>query len=218
MNWHSQHKLTILIGICLALTVSLAFAYQLQHYYDLSLHYKAGEVSLVSIEVKPLLEDLETLPQGDYKLVVEDFNGKELYAKTFVVPNTVIIDSFNEEGESVGGGLQELQELDFPLQIPYFENAKEIKIISPKNKQLKISAEEFAQNTCGDDVCQKFENVESCSKDCKKEAPSEELAKKATEKEAAEKKAETTYTTLVIFLIIIILVGGYYLFVKPRKK
>lgn len=210
------HK-KIWIAICIAFLISLTHVFAFGHYYSISVHYKDKNLEVKNIEVRPLLEDLETLSMGGYKLFIEDFAGNKIYSTTFVIPNQFLVDSFNEEGESIAGGLEELSEMDFELQIPYFENAKQIKIISPQNKEAKVSVEGFAQNTCGDKICQSLENTQSCPEDCKLTVTDEGLARKEEEKAAAKKKAEITYIIFIIILVITVALAGYYLIKKQKK-
>lgn len=181
---------------------NLAYA-QTIHYYEINLKYNRGEITLNSIQVKPVIdeEDLENI-EGGYIAEVKSFYDEVLNLTFFDIPTTIIYDNFDEEtGEAIGGGIIELNETKAIINVPYFENAKEINIYDKEiNKKLTIDVSDYA----------------------KVKAEKQELVFKKEEqiqqKPKIEPKSKENYLTYVsVLAIVAVAILMLYLYKKHKK-
>ena len=110
----------------------ISFASAIQQpliYYKLNLDYSYGNISINSTEIEFSNEQIEPL-FGFYSIIVKDSNDEILNITFFDVPNEILYDTADENGTINGGGFLELNETNFDILVPYYENAKEIVIYS----------------------------------------------------------------------------------------
>ncbi len=84
-------------------------------------------------------------PEEGYRVEVVDVSGGKLYSMRFKIPLKVFTDV--SEGDGIEGSLIILNETDFSLIVPYFEEAKDIVFYNPRNYRvatLDISNEKFS--------------------------------------------------------------------------
>ncbi len=120
---------------------------QLQHYYKIELKYNDGEVSYRTINVVPSTETLET-PGTNY-LAEIIANNKAIDHIFFGIPLEILWDGINPiTGKIDRGGLIKLNQSKVTLYLPYYENAKEIRIYDRDlDKKLTIDVSPFAKDT-----------------------------------------------------------------------
>ena len=96
-------------------------------YYKLNLNYDYGNISINSTEIEFSSEQIEPL-FGFYSIIVKDSNDEILNITFFDVPNEILYDTADENGTINGGGTLELNQTNFDIFVPYYENAKEMVI------------------------------------------------------------------------------------------
>lgn len=117
-----------------------------QNIFNLNLEYNNGEISLESIQIEPSRDRINNIP-GGYVAEILDFDKNRLNVTFFDIPLKLIYDKFDEKtGEAVNGGNIELDQTEFNLKLPYYENAKEIIIYDMNlNKKLAIDVSSYAK-------------------------------------------------------------------------
>lgn len=131
-----MEKILILMIILFATSVNAL-------YYDLDLEYDAGEIFLKNISIE--VGDASYL-SGGYIAQVADSQGQDLNVTFFHIPLDLAYDGFDEEGFADRGGVISLEQLDFNLQLPYFEEAYSINIFDGQlNRKLTIPLQEYVQ-------------------------------------------------------------------------
>ena len=196
-------KKTILLILMAVILCNVANA-NLNHYYEIKLKYNQGNITLKSIQVKPIIneEDLENI-EGGYIAEAKSFDDKLLNLTFFNIPLKILYDSINNEtGEINGGGIIELNQSEVIIKVPYFENAKEINIYDINiSKKLKIDVSDYAKSSA------KQQSV--AEPEQKKNIPIKEEIK------SAESKNNYLFYTLIVLMAIIILAMIYLL--RKRK-
>jgi len=98
--------------------------------FMLELNYHAGSLFLLDVYKKNgFAPDRRIQPEEGYRAQVISKTAKILYAFTFGVPDILHYDY--AEGDALSGGSVELDETDFTLVIPHFENAAWINLYYP---------------------------------------------------------------------------------------
>ncbi|ODS41335.1 MAG: hypothetical protein A7315_06610 [Candidatus Altiarchaeales archaeon WOR_SM1_79] len=100
----------------------------------LELNYKDGAIYLTDKYKKNgFAPDRRIQPDGEniYSAIVYSKSDRTLYTFTFDVPNFLNYDE--PDGENLTGGVIELNETDFTLIIPYFENAAWVYVYYPND-------------------------------------------------------------------------------------
>ncbi len=133
-------KLVLLFIVILVLASS---AYAFGRIFVISLNYNQGEFSINDKLLKyGYYPDNKIQPDDGY-YVCEIISDKDelLYSFKFEVPLRIYLDSSAEVTKRLSGGYILLDKVDFALILPYFDNAKEIRIYKPtgKTKSLKLS-------------------------------------------------------------------------------
>ena len=196
--------ITAILFIILLIHSAGAFSYA----FEINLSYDRYLLNQSSVNVVPLTSKIENV--GAYHAEIISIDNKTLNRTYFSIPE-LFVDSFDQEtGEAYKGNL--LRNAEFTLQVPYYENAKEVKIYDFYDfEMLSIPVSQFSKNLCGDGVCQRYENAKECPSDCTKPAVTEE--KPLTEKiaETAQETASNPWfwavvvgIVFVIFIIVLI--------------
>ena len=188
--------------------------------YNLELSYNNGNINLLSLNI--IIQDLKEETYGNYTSEIISFEDKSLYRNSFGIPLTFIFDIADPEtGEITGGGVVSLNYTNFTLYLPYYENAKEIKIYDFYGVELlTIPVSQFSKDLCGDGTCQFYEDMKSCPADCV--AVKEEV--KIEEKPLTEKIAfyveenKTIFVISAILLVILIILIILLLKSKPKEN
>ena len=111
-------KLQIIFLIFALVLISFASAIDNpQIYYKLNLDYSYGNISINSTEIEFSNKQIED-PFGFYSATILDYDGNILNLTLFDVPNEILYDSVNEEGEISDGGFLELNETADALYVP----------------------------------------------------------------------------------------------------
>ncbi len=112
--------------------------------YILNLNYDNGKITLKDKIVKyGYSPDRKIQPEEGYRLEVVSLNSEILYFFNFEVPSRIYVDVTNPGTQELSGGIIKLDKTDFALVVPYFEEAKEIKIYDMNNNEiLLINAQE----------------------------------------------------------------------------
>lgn len=196
-------KILFLILILSFLILSNIADAQISHYYEINLKYNRGDITLNSIQVKPLIDqkDLENI-EGSYIAEVNSFDDEVLNLTFFNIPTFILYDSIDEEtGEINGGGMIELNETEVIIKIPYFENAEEIKVydINISNK-LTIDVSDYAKNSV-----KKNQNI------------AEAQQKKEEQKTQTAPESKEDYTWYLLSLLVLVIIIMVFLYRKHAK-
>ena len=101
----------------------------------LKLNYDNGGISLVNKTLKyGFYPDRNYQPENGYTLEIISNHDDVLYDFTFRQPNIMYVDG--TVNETLTGGIVAMDNVDFSLVVPYFEEAKEIRIYSPEDDLL----------------------------------------------------------------------------------
>ncbi len=133
--------------------------------YNLDLNSNKENITLNKLETKIIEIYKET--NGNYKAKVISFNNKTLKVLDFDIPSQIFKESFDENATPIGSEILPINNTNFNLQLPYYENGKEIIIYNNKNQEkLKIDISMFSKNKCGNNICDISENYKNCQIDC----------------------------------------------------
>jgi hypothetical protein len=134
----------------IALLAHFVFA---EPYFEVNLYYNNGTITNAPVQVKYTDKELDNLI-GGYVAQIVSFENETLNLTFFDIPNLIIYDNFDKKtGEAISGGIIELTKQEILLQLPYYENAKEINIYDKNiQKKLTISVSEFARDRFNDET------------------------------------------------------------------
>ena len=109
----------------------------------MKLNYDHGNVTLLNSTIKyGFSPDRRYQPEEGYKLKMTSFGDEKLYEFRFKMPNEIFIDGTDSNGE-ISGGKIVLDNINFALVVPYYDDMKEIKIYSKSDEIVgEISFEE----------------------------------------------------------------------------
>jgi hypothetical protein len=124
--------------------------------YFVNLNYNLGEISIKNIFLKPVAS-WQDFRKSDYSVEIKNKEGQvfnsSLYIpyKTFPIPpeGVIVYES----------------EVDFALNLPYFEDAEELAIYKDE-MPVALSKIAVLSDNCGNGVCEGFENNIDCRADC----------------------------------------------------
>jgi len=137
-------KIMIIILFVLLLTV-LVLA-QPEHYYKIDLNYVNGDIFLSSIKIIVSQEEVVYL-DGSNVIKLVSFNNKVIDEINFGFPLFLRYDNYDKEkGIFVEGGNTILNETNYTIYIPYYDNAQEIVIYGQYlSNNLTIDVSQFAK-------------------------------------------------------------------------
>jgi hypothetical protein len=129
------------ILILLLLTVPLVFA-ECDKVFVVNFNYDNGAISYKEKIMKcGYAPDRLIQPSDGYIAEMVSFDDKVLYSFRFDIPIKVNIDS-SKDGE-LSGGIILLNETDFALVFPYYDNVKSIVVYNPRNYEIvRVSLED----------------------------------------------------------------------------
>ena len=199
-----KNKITFLLFAFafLAFAFNISAIQNLIIYYKLNLDYNYGNITINSTSIELSNKQLEN-NFGFYTASILDFNGDMINLTLFDVPNQIIYDTVDEDGTINGGGQLELNQTNFDIFVPYYKNAKEIKIYNENLSELtKKRVSEFSKEI------PKFENVS------KMQESGKETGEKEISTENLAEKIARYWWVLVIVLAILVA----YLFYSISRK
>lgn len=127
-----------IIPIIISFLLLVSFASAIEHYYELNVSYSYGEISIESMQVKPLTGEIDNFV-GGYVAEILSYDDELLNLTFFSIPRTILYDTIDPDtGQITGGGMIELNETSTILQLPYFDNAKELNIYD-QDLNLKLT-------------------------------------------------------------------------------
>ena len=134
----------IILGMLIMLVFSVHA--EMYHHYKIDLKYDQGEISYTTLKVEPSIKVIDN-PGSDYIAEVINFDNKGINLTFFGIPTEILYDNWDPEtGEIIGGGLRILNESEATIYIPYYENAKEIRIYDMNlKKKLTIPVDDLAK-------------------------------------------------------------------------
>ena len=192
-----------LLIMFVVLLTSIFYTYaEVEHSYEISLHYKNGGLSSDHTKIILSTEAREN-SAGRYFAEAKTAGNETVSIAEFGIATQLFYDIINPEtGKIEGGGVRELNETDVIFYMPYSEKAKEI-IIYDENltEKLRIdvsyySKKEFFEKNITEEIS---------------------MASPGTAK-PAEKLKETRWIYLVLFLAIIIFTIIMIIIRKKTKK
>ena len=100
----------------------------------LKLNYDNGNISLVNKTIKyGFGPDRRYQPDYGYRLEIISFDNNQLYEFRFKAPNEMFVDGTDANGE-ISGGKIVLDNVNFALNVPYYNDMKEIRVYSPSGE------------------------------------------------------------------------------------
>ncbi len=132
--------------MCIIFIIGIISAASINTYYTLNINYNKSKLTLLSSEIEQLRESINN-SFGEYSAKIYDYNGNLLKEHLFGIQREVLYDEVDENGTIYFGGEVILDEVNFTLFIPYYENASKI-IIYYKNtsKKLEIDVSSYSKN------------------------------------------------------------------------
>jgi len=138
------NKKSLFFALALITILSASYTAQNTDVYVLNINYNKGNLSLINIHLEQgYMPDMEQ-PETGYRCEVISLSDEVLYSFRFVIPNTVSPPP-PRPGEEPTGAIY-LDNVNFTLILPYFEEGKLINIYDPKDTLLfSIDISEFAR-------------------------------------------------------------------------
>jgi len=172
--------------------------------YNLTLRFDTGNLTFENVKISSVIPIEES---GHYNYKIISLSDKVLYQANFSLPDLITKIYHEKNGELFEDYV--LTNESITLLIPYFDNAKEIRIYDPNlTLLLTIPVSQFSKNLCGDGTCQFYENVKSCPADCAAAVKPPVVEKPLTEKIASYVGENKTMLTIsaILFVILIVLI------------
>ena len=120
-------KEVIILLVVVMLSILVIASEDFNKYYKIDLNYNYGKFSLNNLNIE--ISDIHIQNYfGFYLAKVIDFKNETLNWTYFNIPREIFYDEVDENGTIVSGGLLKLDEVNFTIYAPYYENAKEIVI------------------------------------------------------------------------------------------
>lgn len=119
----STKKITFVFVL---LTISLTSVTALDKYYEFRMVYDEGNVSLLSMEVQPLTEDIVLSKEGSYQMIILDKNNESIYTTSFSIKTASFIDRNSLNLENNNPFERDLDEgkTFFSIHAPYYPGEK----------------------------------------------------------------------------------------------
>lgn len=124
-------KINIISILILLIGVSMVSA---GTFYKIDINYNKKVIIVNSVDKLTTTDEINNI-YGDYKIKVYSNKENIIYERNFLIPNIVMSDEIDPEtGDIIGGGMTELEKLDFSILIPFNENAEKIEIYDENNE------------------------------------------------------------------------------------
>jgi len=134
-------KIKIMLIICMLLSLSCTFfaSAETNKVWIVSLHYDssktADKITMNEVVLKyGYAPDMKLQPENSYRLDVLDDKNNVIYSFKFDIPNKIFTD-ITEENE-IKGGIIVLNQTDFAIIVPYYQNSLKIAVYDEMNKQI----------------------------------------------------------------------------------
>ena len=132
--------------------------------YMAELNYNLGKITLNHLYVSPGKASDKIIERGDYNAKIISKNNNLLSSFKLDIPNKIF--PFYDKNSTDRPSIIELKELNYTLNLPYFDEAENIEIYNEnESKILDINVSYFA-GTCGNGICEDYENYLGCPTDC----------------------------------------------------
>jgi hypothetical protein len=125
--------------------------------YFVNLHYNEGNTEIKNIYLKPVYSS-EDYRKSDYSALIKDSVGNRIFGSGIYIPNKLYPIPPN-------GTIVYEKEFDFSIVLPYYPAGDELVIYRKETPVASASLSVFA-DSCGNNICDAFENRISCSEDC----------------------------------------------------
>ncbi len=223
-------KIFILLFI-IGINITLICASNLPIYYRLSIDYDNGKINVKDIGMQVSQIDISD-NFGENVFEIIDFNGNTISSNNFAIPNKIIYDYGNESGELTSGKTEILNTVSFDMFIPYYVNAKEIRLYDENRTELgradvsnyavekAESQKEIVGNDRDEHGCIGSAGYVWCEEKQKCLRTWKEACKTQTSgNNIPEQLTNINYiiTGLIIIVIILIIIFFFYLKKKGRK-
>lgn len=219
-------KKSIFVGLVLIILLNLnTIETTANEIYVLDLNYDKGNINLIDVSVKQgYAPDRRIQPEDGYRCDVVSFSNTVLYSFKFEIPR-ILMTPPPLPGEEPRGPIY-LDNVNFTLLIPYFENGKSINIYDPSNfLVLSVDVSQFAK-LCGNGICDYGENYKNCPQDCPsggddgycdglKDGICDPNCKADEDKDCIKEEKDFSY--IFYMLGILILFGTIFLIYKIKK-
>lgn len=193
----------IVFSLIFLIMISFAGALTFEEYYKIDLNYNKGDFNLLSLDI----EFSDTVIEnnfGFYSAEVLSFENQTLNLTSFYVSNEILYDEVDENGTIVGGGLLELNDFNFTIYVPYYENANEIIIYNEnRTEKLRIDVSMYSKEVSDEGIIGEGKSGET-----------EKEKSTKTEEESFTEKLVKNWWVLVIVLIILLIIA----FIKFRRR
>ncbi len=184
-------------------------------YYELDLNYQKNSLNLNSweMEISPLEK---TNALGFWLAEVTSFDEEILDLIFFDTGGEIFWDGLDPETDEINyGGIDYIENFDFTLYIPYYENAKKITIYDESlNEVLEIDISMYSKKIPSD-----YSNeltVKNQTEDKEEEIISKEIPEKS--KSFEEKIAEKWWVLgIILVILLIILIKPFSSRKNPKK-
>ena len=195
-------KKLILVLILLSTIFLVSAQTDFNKYYQLDLDYNNGEISLINHEI--YFSDTEVDNYfGFYSAIVNDAENNSLDVVLFDVPNKILYDEVDENGTIVSGGEAELEDVDFTIYVPYYENASLIKIYNESlTEEFVVSVFEYSKEISLASGQNEEEKQITNGQDKNKE----KVQKDVSEEKTFSEKVLKYWWILVVILAILVIV------------
>ncbi|MEA3255225.1 MAG: hypothetical protein U9Q22_05275 [Candidatus Altiarchaeota archaeon] len=161
-------KKLVFVSLMLITLLSLNFAESATNeLYLLDINYNKYTLNLIDVSVKQgYAPDRMVQPEEGYRCEVISFTNEVVYTFKFEIPSTLCSDYIDPKTGRLSGGCIKVDNVNFTLQIPYFRNAKTIRVYDPHDfPKLSVDVSRFAK-LCNDSICEPHENYQNCPQDC----------------------------------------------------
>lgn len=128
-----KKKILLIVMLILLLNIVLA---EKKKVFIVDLNYEEGKIKLDDIITKTgYYPDRKLQPEEGYTLELISEEDTILYSFKFKVPLKIHTDVIDDNGE-IKGGVIVLNETNFALIFPYYDDAKQIKVYDRWNKEV----------------------------------------------------------------------------------
>ena len=125
--------------------------------YFINLNYNEGTIEFENAFLKPI-KSWQDFRKSDYSIEIINSEG-QIFNSSLYVPNKIFpVPPY--------GRIVYEDDVDFSVNLPFYEDAEEIRIYRKDNLVASAGLALLSDN-CGNGLCEDFENRLSCSVDCK---------------------------------------------------
>ncbi|MFH1358960.1 MAG: hypothetical protein ABIH37_03675 [archaeon] len=176
------------------------------YYYNFNLNYNNGNLEISSIKIEfyeGVILNLHNSGFNSYYLKIMNKQGNVLEKLNFSVPNFVLYDYGDENGNYTGSEIVELENVSFNVYVPYYENAYQV-VVYDRN-EVEIEKDLLSQfSKTGFDIKDFKEITDEGVSEDKKEVISEN---KGISDKFNKSDSKYIIISLIILLIALIVVG-----------